>query len=553
MFVNELTVRDADGEIVSRGDPASYYVIDASADDMATNDQVLHVPVSGLRPGCEIEFRMTRQDLAGPDEFPFGEYPLTLSFPIAQKLLYVKAPQESYIFRSSKAGESVESDGGRYWLMSAVPFYRYEPYQPLGVEYLPTVWLGSPTATWSEVVTDYQERIEERLEPEAEVATLAASLTTEAKDDTDKVLALVDYVQQHVTYRAIEFGVRGQMPQNAAKTIRDRHGDCKDHSLLLHQLLKAQGIESYLALVRSDGPIEREIPSGDQFDHMILYVPGFMEGHFFDCTNKSGDLTLAAPYGLAGRQALLIDADQPGRFETIPDYSAKAEHLDCSREIELLADGDLSIRERVVIAGYWASPVRAYLRSLTPADQETALQRILSSDGSEVQLEKHAIQGLDEPRKPMVIWSTYRVPDRFSSAGESLVGRLPHGWEHEYLSVDYLSRRLSPIEVKRASSLSAKVRLKLPSGATLDSLESWNEEANNKYAACRMRVMADKNGVLFNYQVLGRRGQFAAEDYTAFYESMKRPLAHLGQNLVVSTSQSDVPEVTQATALEETE
>jgi hypothetical protein len=37
--------------------------------------------------------------------------------------------------------------------------------------------------------------------------------------------------------QGIEFGTRGVIPNSAAVTMHRKYGDCKDHAVLLHQLL----------------------------------------------------------------------------------------------------------------------------------------------------------------------------------------------------------------------------------------------------------------------------------------------------------------------------
>ncbi len=538
IFVNQLVVRDASGDVISRGDPTTYYVVDRPSGEMVTQDKVLFVPVSGLRPNHRVEFRVTRSDLHAPEEIPFGKSSLATGYPSTKKAFFLRAPEGSVHFQIANLGDGQRSDEGWLWTVDDPPVYRYEQFQPPIEEYLPTLWWGSPRTTWANEVREYLERIQERLEPEPEVAEIAKLLTADDERVADQVLSLVDYVQQQFTYRGIEFGVRGQIPQTAATTIRNRYGDCKDHSLLLHQLLKARGIPSQLALVRSKGPIEKRIPSSDQFDHMILYVPDFQGGHFFDCTSKSGDLALATPSSLAGHDALLMDAELSEPFVRIPEYPPKAEQVDCRREIELLSSGDLAVRERVSVTGYWASSVRAYFRGLPQDERDQAMRQILASGGIEVTLEKHAIQGLEIPREPIVLWSNYRIAGAFNPAGGNLVGRLPSGWENEYLRIDYADSRLAPIKVSLPPNLHSKVRLKLPPGYVSQPIADWNKQSSTPYLDCRFRAASDQAGVLVNYEVHGHRGTFSPDEFQPFYEASSLPLTLLKRNVVVSPAAS---------------
>src|SRR5207237_601886 len=76
------------------------------------------------------------------------------------------------------------------------------------------------------------------------------------------------------TYKAIEFGRGARIPRAPQEVLRHRYGDCKDHALLLYHLLRNAGTEARLALVRTGSPVRRELPSLDQFDHMVVYLPG---------------------------------------------------------------------------------------------------------------------------------------------------------------------------------------------------------------------------------------------------------------------------------------
>ena len=63
LFVNDLTVRDAGGAVLSTGTVDDYYVMDDTSRGEASQDKVVHIPVSGLRPGCEISLTITRPGL----------------------------------------------------------------------------------------------------------------------------------------------------------------------------------------------------------------------------------------------------------------------------------------------------------------------------------------------------------------------------------------------------------------------------------------------------------------------------------------------------------
>src|SRR5690606_6900842 len=147
---------------------------------------------------------------------------------------------------------------------------------------------------------------------------LAAELTGGATTESERIAAIAGHVQSGLAYRAIAFGPRALIPTPADQIVQTAFGDCKDHSLLMHLLLKAAGVESYLTLVRFPGDIHPGVPSLDQFNHMILMVPALGD-RFIDATDKHTSIMLPVPYGLGGQTALVLDPQQP-RLVPIPPF-----------------------------------------------------------------------------------------------------------------------------------------------------------------------------------------------------------------------------------------
>src|SRR5205085_12229198 len=148
-----------------------------------------------------------------------------------------------------------------------------EPLQPSPSEYLPFVRLADARATWGHEAGAYGTLIADRLAPVPSLRQLASNLVARLTNSEAKVAVLSRFVQSNITYKPIEFGRRAMIPQTAGDILANRYGDCKDHSLLLVQLLNAVEVPASLALVNSRHPIDKELASLEQFDHMIVYLP----------------------------------------------------------------------------------------------------------------------------------------------------------------------------------------------------------------------------------------------------------------------------------------
>ena len=88
VFVNEVRVMDADGKIISTGNPANYYVLDDHATTSASQMKVLNIPISGLQPGCQLSVRITRRQQGHLDEFPFCAQSFASTFPVRETIFF---------------------------------------------------------------------------------------------------------------------------------------------------------------------------------------------------------------------------------------------------------------------------------------------------------------------------------------------------------------------------------------------------------------------------------------------------------------------------------
>jgi len=112
--------------------------------------------------------------------------------------------------------------------------------------------------------------------PDPALESKARLLASGSQTTLDRVRAIGRYVQG-LAYIAIQLGVSrggGYRPHPAAQVFAKSYGDCKDKANLMKTMLRSVGVESYLAVIRSNDPayVREEWPSPGQFDHCILAV-----------------------------------------------------------------------------------------------------------------------------------------------------------------------------------------------------------------------------------------------------------------------------------------
>jgi tetratricopeptide (TPR) repeat protein/transglutaminase-like putative cysteine protease len=469
LYVNELRVLDEKGSVVAEGDPSSYYVSDDTSDEMATEEKLLTVPVPGLAPGYSIELTMTWQRISPPRSMPFVRHTFSSPFPVQRAVLYLTGEIEALrYYRENVAPETV-AEGAVYWVSDRPPLYRFEEHAEVVERYLPFVWVGDRSEEWESIGRGYLKDIQERLPLDQETRALARSLVEGRATKEERVEAIADYVQRSYTYKAIEFGRRAWLPNPASQIVRNKYGDCKDHSVLFYSLLTAIDEPAQLVLLSASSETRPEVPSLDQFDHMIVFASDYKGGHFFDLTDKNHDVAALPPLGLGGRTALLLDPARP-RLVPLPEYPDDSSKIRSERTIEP-SGRNLVVEEVLTFEGYYGAWLRSALKAGDAAERRERIQRYLES-GGRVLLEDLSAENLTEPKNPFVLRVRYRMEGALHEADEKLIGNVPAIWERTMLEIVSTEARRTPYRVEYPLLFESEIQIEAPAGYLIASKPS---------------------------------------------------------------------------------
>ncbi len=444
LYVNRLVVRDAQGRLVSELERSNLYIGNSEDYDQATFGKVVRAPVAGLAPGYTIEFVYTTEKLSVDERFPFERFYLSGSRPIGVSALYLEGELENLLHNQSNAQAPKRGADSLFWMAHNPPVAQSEPMQVDPAEYLASVALVSKDQ-WRAAGEDYRDRVADLINAESpELKPLVEQLigSLPSRDQAARIAALAGYVQSTLTYKALEFGVRGYTPNTPTQILADRFGDCKDHSVLLWRLLRAADIPAELALANLSGPVDPELPSIDQFDHMVVYLPKFRGGSFIDATNKDINLLSYTPSSLGGSWTLTL-GEKPDLVK-VPEHSPS--EIKVQRQVELQPDGDLLIDEEVRLSAYFGSGLRAHFKDIESRERLNWAQRFLGAEGERVRVETLAIDNVFEPAEDLVIRMRYRLTP-LSWIAESSAILDPSYWERYYLSAHLVHERQTDFEV----------------------------------------------------------------------------------------------------------
>jgi transglutaminase-like putative cysteine protease len=206
------------------------------------------------------------------------------------------------------------------------------------------------------------------------ITTLARQVTGSLPDARARALALSDWVRRNIRYVGVYVGPGGVVPHAAATVLRNRYGDCKDHTVLLEALLAAAGIDSTGALINNGNAYRLpRTPTLGIFNHMITYVPGL--NLYLDSTAES----IAAGYlpgSDLGKPVLLL---KTGALASTPSRQAQRNRTRTWFDVQ--ADGRSGFKVSKTSSGAIAEPFRQAVRDTQQADREQFVQRMLQGLG----------------------------------------------------------------------------------------------------------------------------------------------------------------------------
>lgn len=533
MFVNEVRVVDGGGKVVSTGKLSDYYVLDERPGEMATHRKVLNIPIAGLQPGCRLFVTITRREIGKLTEFPFLEHSFSRYFPVRESIVAFIGEPSKIRFRSSPNIEPQKTPEGLYWRQTEPMVVRYEPLQPSIDTYAPMLWLADVNAGWGTLGKDYLKSIADRLAPDDAVTAEAKRITAGLQSSDEKVSVLASYVQSNYVYKAIEFGRRARIPNKPSEIIHNKYGDCKDHAVLLRQMLNAVNVPADLVLLPSQGAIVPDLPSMDQFNHMIVYVSGD-HGKFIDVTDKGADPTSGIGEPVA-KSALLLSDKEP-HLVSIPASSSDECVIELTKQIDVTDAQSMRVNEVLSARGVYGAYLRSMYQSVPATSRQTVFQQQMGLTSFEVS--NLTVDDITDTSKPLYARFTYTAKKQIRESEGGLQMSLPAAIERLYLIPGPVDKRLTPFEVRFPLVLRSSVSITVPDGYDIHLPADSTVESDPRFGSCTGKWSIKGRKVTGSIEWRQVTGRFPAGDYTGYRDLMNRALSLFERDLLFSRTKT---------------
>jgi len=538
IYINELTIRDEQGEIVAQGNVDNYYVMDDSSSGMATQDKNVHIPIPSLAPGHTIELIVTKENHRSSTHIPYKSSYLSSNIPVQHAVIFTQGDLSNIkILSNTQTTQQQKTKAVYLWHQHWPPIYAQEPFQQRSEQYLPTVSFSDKRRDWQQEGDNYLNSIQTKLQTNASILALATELSQGLDNNEQKIKALTHYVQTKINYQAIEFGTRGYTPNSADETLDKRYGDCKDHAVLLQQLSQAAGIKTSLLLVNNRANINKALPSVDQFNHMIVYCDS-CQHQFIDTTDKDVDANNTIPWGLAGSQALLLENDS--RLISIPQHLEGKNDIYAQRHVSVKPSGQLDISETLTLYGHMAAYFRSFFRGQDSARYSDILQQRYGNISEPVIFQQTEVLNLNDASQPLKVIMDYQSQNTLLEYDDKLMGKFPTTWEELFIAAAQSNSRKSPFEIIYPITFNTELSISHAAEITLDATKlPRNVQKQGNFFIRDSIIQGRQQPTSIKYKVKIATGDYPASQYQQFASEANNASSYLSGPFVFQKTKHD--------------
>ena len=516
-YINKFSVKNLKTNQEVQLEIDTVYITSVNDGISADGDRYLNIPIPSIDNNTEIEYVISIQSQSKVDTFNLETDFFVSAYPYLYMASFAQGDVKKLSSKHTDKITFIQEKNLKIWKSNEIDLYKQEASQPEYHETFQWVEIASTDKSWKKAGNDYLDKIKDKLNSELSKGQLL-SLLPDSDEPLTITKELAKFVQSGITYQALEFGSRALIPNTTKQSLQNKYGDCKDHAVILYDLLKKKGIKAHLALVNTKEYINPDLITLDQFDHVIVYLPNINGGIFIDTTDKYTAIDLQVPpRSVQGSQALILEKNK-SRLIAIPKIKAEQNTINIERLISQQGNLFLS-KETAVVTGYIASEIRAFLQPLTKEHINTDISQWVNMFYPNLIVSNFNYYNLNKLDKPLIIEFT------FQQNSNNTDFKVPAFLERVYLSFSAYQKRLYPFRIVEALTINSKTK-------TTDSQLKLNNQ-KTKYESAALVWSFDTVKNTQNFSSTLKSGTYKAEDYQDFFDSLKKAIYIVEKSIII--------------------
>lgn len=336
-----------------------------------------------------------------------------------------------------------------------------EPAMPSPREVLGEVVI-STVSSWDDIAQWWMNLIKDKFEVTPEIQAYVDDLLKGATNNKEKIRRIYTDVSKNNRYVGLDFGSSVYEPADAASVFKNKYGDCKDQSMLLLAMLKAAGISAHTALASSGFGlrVQKDIPTLNEFNHVIVVAEDTDQKYFLDPTLKTYSLGVLPPW-LENRYLLHIK-DNKAFFEFVPLSGYKTNQT--ISDIDLNLDENLNVKGSMNVqwTGQKNGDIRWYLYQLESDKQkEEFVDAVLKGVYPYALRDSYELQFEDDFDKPFSLTINFHMDNWLLEAGGG--NYLLHMFGGSIQVPDFVAKnRVFPVLLNSTDLQTVRIKLKIP-------------------------------------------------------------------------------------------
>lgn len=302
-----------------------------------------------------------------------------------------------------------------------------------------------------------------------EIKALADSITRDCESDLCKVEKLYYWVQKNIKYIAFEYGLGGLIPRRPDEILKNRYGDCKDNSSLLHELTRQAGVNTYFTWIGTDDiPYTySQVSSPVSDNHMIItYIDPDSNYYFLDATSKYSQIDFPSAF-IQGKEAMISINESDFILKKVPLVPAyKSVYID-SVNLEI-NDKVIEGTGNLYLKGYQYIEGMYNLDVSEEDDIKEYLEHLLRKGNNKFSLDEYDIQESGEIDTNLSLNYKFAIKNFVNSYGDEVYVNL--NLNKEILQLKIKKDRTSPLAFDYPKEISNKFILTVPKDYSIESV-----------------------------------------------------------------------------------
>ena len=350
-------------------------------------------------------------------------------------------------------------------------------------------------------------------EPDPGIKHTVDSLVSRSSDTLDRIRQIYYWVQDHISYVAIEDSMAGLIPSHATEVYNKRYGDCKGMSCLLHEMYKTAGIPAYLTWIGTrDLPYDYSkvyLPVVD--NHMIVTVIFHGQHYIIDGTSNYTKFGSPSAF-IQGKEALIGLSENKYEVYRVPEMPKETNVFNDSSFV-IYKDNKLIGTGIYTTSGYYKSYLAGSLEGLSGKKLEDRVSDFVQKGNNKFKLDAYSLFCLQNKDSNAIVRFKFTIPDYTNYISDRLYINLN-------LDKIYKNNQKDIKKKKYDATFKYKALYRLYTEFTIpDGYKTENIPANSEY-------INEQFGFKITYTVKGKQ--------IIFYEEL--------YNNILTLKKSDFPE-----------